>query len=47
MMVSMEVHAEEGGVDAALFAEQFASAVAKHSKRGMTFAAGKWVLHRL
>ena len=46
-MVTMEIHAGEGGTDAEMFAAELAAAVAKHFNRPVERAGRVLLLHRL
>lgn len=46
-MMRLEVHAGEGGADAAAFAAELATAIAKHSGQPARHTGGAWVLERL
>lgn len=46
-MIRLEVHPGEGGADAATFAGELASAIAKHAGTTSTFEGGAHIFHRL
>ena len=46
-MMRLEIHAGEGGADAAAFAAELATSIAKHSGRPARFEGGAWTLERL
>lgn len=46
-MIRLEVHAGEGGADAAAFAAELASSIAKHANQPARFVGGAWTLERL
>lgn len=46
-MSTIEIHAGEGGSDAALFAEELAQAISRHSGSPVSSDGTKFSLHRL
>lgn len=46
-MIRMEIHPGEGGADAATFAAELATAIAKHAETEASFEGGAFLLHRL
>lgn len=46
-MTRLEIHAGEGGADAAAFAAELAASIAKHAGTTTQFVGGAWTLERL